>query len=315
MLPAMSSHDGPLPSQQHEYPGLARLDERTLHRRREAVFLVLAGFFLGTLAMLNILGITKFIPLLSLSEGSGAVWGSWGDLTFAVAVGVLPYPITFLCTDFISELFGRRRASQVVWVGLFLNIWVLTILWLGSALPVQTEMVSYGIDSLGREAMAPPLPTPIYDETGVFVRFDEAWTFERVRQLTFGAVAASMIAYLVAQLVDVHLFHFWKRLTKGRHLWLRNNGSTLVSQFVDTCAVILITHFIARALPIDAKGAVWPQLWVFIATGYVFKAVAALLDTVPFYIGSRQLARYLRLPPPHAMAEHDPRAAVEAGVG
>lgn len=309
------SHDAPLPSQQHEYPGLARLDERTLHRRREALFLVFAGFFLGTLAMLNILGITKFIPLFSISDG-GLSWGAWGKISFAVAVGVLPYPITFLCTDFISELYGRRRASLVVWIGLALNIWVLTVLWLGSVLPEQTAMISYGVDQFGREAMGPPLPTPLYNEkTGAFTGFDEAWTFLRIRQLTFGAVAASMIAYLIAQLVDVHLFHFWKRLTNGRHLWLRNNGSTLVSQFVDTFAVITITYFIARALPVNPDAAIWPQLWLFIATGYVFKALAALVDTVPFYLGSRWLARYLRLPPPHTSAAHDPRAAVEAGVG
>lgn len=308
------SYDTPLPSEQHQYPGLARLDERTIHRRRESVFLAFAGFFLGTLAMLNILGITKFIPLFSISDGDLS-WGAWGKISFAVAVGVLPYPITFLCTDFISELYGRRRASLVVWIGLGLNIWVLTVLWLGSALPVHTEMVSYGVDAFGRQAMGPPLPKPIYNDAGAFTGFDEAWTLLRIRQLTFGAVAASMIAYLVAQLVDVHMFHFWKRLTKGRHLWLRNNGSTLVSQFVDTFAVITITYFFARALPIDPNGAIWPQLWLFIGTGYVFKAVAALLDTLPFYLGCRWLARYMRLPPPHATAEHDPRAAVEAGVG
>ena len=310
----MSSHEAPLPSQQHAYPNLPTLDEHTLHRRRETVFLIFAGLFLGTLAMLNILGITKFIPLLSVTDGS-VNWGAWGGLTFAVAIGVLPYPITFLCTDFISELYGRRRASAVVWVGLFLNLWVLAILWLGSSLPVHPESVSYGVDAMGRQVMGPPLPQAIHDASGTFVRFDDAWTFERIRMLTFGAVAASMIAYLLAQLIDVHVFHFWKRVTKGKHLWLRNNGSTLVSQFVDTFAVITITHFYARALPVDADAAIWPQLWLFIATGYVFKAVAALFDTVPFYLGARHLSRYLRLPPPHVTAEHSARAAVEAGVG
>ncbi|MEO1007989.1 MAG: queuosine precursor transporter [Planctomycetota bacterium] len=304
-----------LPSRQHAYDGLPALDEATLHRRREGVFLVLAGLFLGTLAMLNILGITRFIVFASWSEGSGLSWGRWGEISFAVAVGVLPYPITFLCTDFISELYGRRRANLVVWVGLLLNLWVLLVLWVGGALPMQPDVVSYGTDALGREVLAPPLPEPVYDETGAFVRFDEDWTFYRVRMLTFGAVAASMIAYLAAQLVDVHVFHFWKKLTNGRHLWLRNNGSTLVSQLVDTTAVILITHFYAKALPVDAAAPIGRQLLLFIATGYVFKLAMALLDTLPFYVGSRMLARYLRLPPPHALARHSPAAAVEAGVG
>ena len=304
-----------LPSHQHGYAGLPQLDETTLYRRREGVFLVLAGLFLGSLAMLNILGITRFIVFASISEGSGFSWGQWGDVSFAVAVGVLPYPITFLCTDFISELYGRRRANQVVWVGLLLNAWVLLVLWVGGALPAAPEMVSYGVDAYGREVVAPPLPTPVYDEAGQFVRFSEDWTFYRVQMLTFGAVLASMIAYLVAQLVDVHVFHFWKRLTKGKHLWLRNNGSTLVSQLVDTTAVIFITYYVAKGLPVDAGRPVAPQLLLFVATGYAFKLATALLDTVPFYIGSKGLARYLRLPPPGAVPHPPAGAAVEAGVG
>ncbi|MBX3387639.1 MAG: queuosine precursor transporter [Phycisphaeraceae bacterium] len=262
----MSEHRT-IPSVQHEYAGLPRLGELTLYRRREGFFLLFAGLFLGTLAMLNILGITRFIKLFEIDfDGDPAT----GATAFAVAVGVLPYPITFLCTDFISEFYGRRRANLVVWIGLLLNLWVVFVLWLGGVLP-------------GFE----PADTP---RSGVF--------FE-VQRLAFGAVTASMIAYLAAQLVDVHVFHFWKRVTNNRHLWLRNNGSTLVSQLVDTTAVILITHFYARALPINDQQGLWPQLLVFIATGYLFKALVALADTVPFYVGSYWLARHLRLPPPH----------------
>lgn len=272
-----------VPSVQHSYADLSALSEHELYRRREAVFLVLAGLFLATLAMLNILGITRFIKLFEIDfDGNPATPAT----AFAVAVGVLPYPLTFLCTDFISELYGRRRANLVVLVGLVVNLWVVSILWLGGILP--------GFEPAGQE------------KTGVF--------FE-VQRLAFGAVTASMIAYLVAQFVDVQVFHFWKDLTRNRHLWLRNNGSTLVSQLVDTVAVILITHFYAKALPIDAGRALWPQLFIFMATGYVFKMIAALLDTIPFYAGAHWMTRYLRLPPP-THAPHPPAAAaVEAGVG
>jgi len=238
-----------------------------LHRRRERVFLVLAGLFLGTLAMLNILGISRFIVLASMGGDAGWQWGQWGEVSFALAIGVLPYPLTFLCTDLISEFYGRRRANFVVWVGLILNLWVIFILWVGGVLP-------------GTESPA----------------------FFEIRTLAFGAVAASMIAYLVAQFVDVHLFHFWKRLTKGKHLWLRNNGSTLVSQLVDTTAVILITHYYAKALPIDAEQSVVPQLLLFIATGYVFKFVVALLDTPVIYLAVHWLKGYLQLDP---ISEHE----------
>ena len=83
---------------------------RRIQARRDLVFLVLAGLFLGTLGMLNILGLTRFLAL-----------GQIGSFPIVVAVGALPYPVTFLCTDLISELWGEKRATQVVWVGLLLN--------------------------------------------------------------------------------------------------------------------------------------------------------------------------------------------------
>ena len=244
-----------------------------LHARRERVFLIFAGLFLGTLTMLNILGISRFIKLASLETVDGL------ELTFAVAVGVLPYPITFLCTDFISEFYGRRRANFVVLVGLLLNGWVVLILWLGGVLP-------------GFEPTDP--------QTGELLRdaADRLPVFFEIRALTFGAVAASMIAYLGAQLCDVYLFHFLKKLTRGKMVWVRNNGSTLISQAVDTIAVILITYWVGGlAGVIDVDRSVGPQLLLLIATGYAFKFVVALLDTIPFYFGVKFLSRYLQIDP------------------
>jgi len=242
------------------------IEASELHARRERVYLVLAGLFLGSMTMLNIMGTSRFIDL------SFGVFGL--EIPMALAVGVLPYPVTFLCTDFISELYGQKRANFLVWVGLLLNLWVVSFMYLGGALPPAPTI----------DAATGLPPTDAYD-----------FAFYRIRFLTMGAVVASMIAYLAAQLCDVSLFHFWKRLTRGRHLWLRNNGSTLVSQLVDSFAVITITHFYANALPIDGAMPVWPQLWVFIGSGYVFKMVVALFDTVPFYIGVRWLSRYLEI--------------------
>ena len=235
--------------------------------RRQRVFLVLAGIFLGTLSLLNILGISRFVDL------SFTVFGV--EIPMLVAVGVLPYPVTFICTDLISELYGRRRATEVVWMGLALNLWIVFLLWLGGALP--------GFETVDANGELVP------DAAGRLPVFFE------IRALAFGAVTASMIAYLAAQWCDVQLFHFWKWLTEGRHLWLRNNGSTLASQLVDTVAVILITHFWAKALPINAAAAIWPQLFVFIASGYVFKVLVALVDTGPIYLLVARLRPFLGL--------------------
>jgi uncharacterized integral membrane protein (TIGR00697 family) len=248
------------------------IEASMLHARRERVYLVLAGLFLGSMTMLNILGTSRFVDLSFEIAGV--------QIPMALAIGVLPYPVTFLCTDFISELYGQKRANFLVWVGLLLNAWVVLFLWLGGVLPpVSTLDAATGLP-----------PTDAYD-----------FAFFRIRYLTMGAVVGSMIAYLAAQLCDVSLFHFWKRLTNGRHLWLRNNGSTLVSQFVDTFCVITITHFYAKGLPIDPTTAIWPQLWVFIASGYVFKLTIALADTLPFYVGVHYLSSFLEIDP---NAEH-----------
>ncbi|MCZ6785013.1 MAG: queuosine precursor transporter, partial [Proteobacteria bacterium] len=244
------------------------IEASQLHARRERVFLVFAGLFLGSMTMLNILGVSRFVDMTFQVGGV--------EIPFVLAIGVLPYPITFLCTDFISEFYGRRRASNLVLVGLLLNVWVVGILWIGGVLP----------------------PVPDLDPgSGLPLRDDPSFAFFRIRQLTMGAVVASMIAYLAAQYCDVLLFHFWKRLTNGRHLWLRNNGSTMVSQFVDTFAVITITHYYAGGIPVDLERAIWPQLWVFIASGYVFKFTVAALDTIPFYLGVRWLTGYLEIDP------------------
>lgn len=239
-------------------------------KRRQRVFLVLSGFFLATLALLNVLGISRFVDL------SFPLFGL--TVPLVVAVGVLPYPVTFLCTDLISELYGEKKARDMVWVGLLLNGWVVFLLWLGGALP-------------GFEPVDAATGLPLPDEAGRLPVFYE------IRQLAFGAVAASMIAYLAAQFCDVRLFHFWKAITRGRHLWLRNNASTMTSQLIDTVAVILITHFYAKALPIAEGEPLWPQLLTFILSGYLFKAAVAALDTAPAYLLIRWLRPYLGLAP------------------
>lgn len=242
------------------------ISDKTISRRREVVFILLSGFFLGTLAILNILGISRQIDL------SFTIFGA--EIPLIVFVGVLPYPVTFLCTDFISELYGRRRANLVVWTGLLLNVWVIFIMWLGGSLP----------------------PHPVTGPDGLPLLGDPQRIFFQIRQWTFGATVASMIAYLTAQFIDVQLFHIFKKMTQGKALWLRNNGSTLTSQLVDSVAVVSITWFFNKsAIYIEPGETVVHALLILIASNYVFKFFAALLDTIPFYIGVKFLVRFLRI--------------------
>jgi uncharacterized integral membrane protein (TIGR00697 family) len=113
--------------------------------------------------------------------------------------------------------------------------------------------------------------------------------------MTFGATVASMIAYLTAQFVDVHVFHYIKRITKGKMLWLRNNLSTMTSQLIDSFAVILITHYYAGALPISEGDNVGYMLFMFIFSSYFFKLLFALFDTLPIYVAVKYLRNYLEI--------------------
>jgi len=119
--------------------------EEVYEKRRQRLFLILSGMFLGTLAMLNILGISRFLDL------SFDVFGV--TIPMVVAIGVLPYPVTFICTDLISELYGEKKAKDMVWMGVLLNAWVIFLLWLGGVLP-GFDLDANGqplLDAAGRE--------------------------------------------------------------------------------------------------------------------------------------------------------------------
>jgi uncharacterized PurR-regulated membrane protein YhhQ (DUF165 family) len=248
-----------------------------IRERREKVFLVLAGFFLCAMTMLNIIGITRFIQL--------------GPL--ALAVGVLPYPITFLCTDLVSELYGRARANFLVTVGLMLNIFIIATMWFANQMP------SVGVESQPPWQLiqlAEDISLPNGDSVSSSVEL-----FTLLYATTSGAVVASMMAYIAAQYCDVFMFHFWKRLTKGKHLWLRNNGSTLISQGVDSFMVITVTFGAQFLAGVMSGGA----MLVLMASSYTFKLCVALADTLPFYAGVHYLKKYLHFTDEELLAHVD----------
>ncbi|MCK5940876.1 MAG: queuosine precursor transporter [Planctomycetes bacterium] len=173
--------------------------------------------------------------------------------TFRLSAGALPYPITFLATDLLSELYGRRRANRVVWSGFVASAFALGALWLGDQWHAFEGSPGFS------------------DET-----------YRDVFGQAPKAIAASMTAYLIAQFVDVRLFHFWKALTKGRHLWLRNNASTVVSQLLDSLLVVVVLFYGEMSAA---------EMTVIIFDLWLFKALVALADTPLFYLGTWFLKR------------------------
>jgi uncharacterized integral membrane protein (TIGR00697 family) len=197
----------------------------------ERLYYVLGALFIAALITCNLIA-NKFISI------------DLGFKTFIISAGVLPYPITFLITDILSELYGRKRTTHVVLSGLFASVFVLLILWLGAQFPAIEN-------------------SPVDDST-----------FNQVFQNAWRVIAASMLAYIVAQLVDVRLFHFWKGLTKGRMLWVRNNFSTIISQFIDTTLVVVVLF-----IGVESSA----TMFDYIVDGWFFKVLCALFDTVVIY--------------------------------
>ena len=236
-----------------------------MNYKRDALFLTLTGIFLTSLVLGNVIGTTKFVTIFSwdlpgwLLAITPELVRNGSIYTMSIPAGVIAYPFTFLATDLISELFGRKRAQLVVWVGFGMNFFMLFLMSVNHWLP-NAAGVSGGLD-----------------------------LFEGVYEFMVGNVIASMIAYLIAQSVDVRLFHYWKEKTKGKHLWLRNNGSTMFSQLVDSTAIITILY-IAGNLG-DSINSISAVI-ILIVNSYLFKFGFALIDTPLFYLGVKLFSKY-----------------------
>lgn len=198
------------------------------------IYLILAGMFIAALVASNLI-FQKFF-----------YWNPFGWFRFEISVGILPYPITFLITDIISEIYGRKKANQIVIAGIIASIFSMGIIYVSNIVPAIEA-------------------SPVNDEI-----------FSQVFGLSPIAVLASMMAYLLAQFFDIKIFHYWKVKTKGKHLWLRNNFSTFSSQFIDTLTVLtLLCSF--GVLP-------WSMFRGLLLSGFLFKIIIAAFDTPILYV-------------------------------
>ena len=203
------------------------------------IYLLLASLFITSLVVSNLI-FQKFFYWYPLDIKL------LGNSLFELSVGILPYPITFLITDLISEIYGKKRANQVVITGIFASFFSMGILLIANEVPAIEN-------------------SPIDDET-----------FNQVFALSPIAALASMIAYLLAQFVDIRIYHFWKNLTQGKMLWLRNNFSTFSSQLIDTSLVVgLLSVFGVLE---------WKLFWGLVISGFLFKIIVAALDTPLLYL-------------------------------
>jgi uncharacterized integral membrane protein (TIGR00697 family) len=202
---------------------------------REQKTQILLGIFIAAIVLANLLG-TKI-----------ADFG-----LFVASVGIFMYPVTFLVTDIVADVFGRKKVTGFIIAGIIANIMLFL-------------MVLFSI-------WLPPAG-----------RYTSNEAFLEVFNPSLRIIAASLIAFAIAQVHDVFAFEFWKSKTRGRFLWFRNNASTIVSQFIDSTIFMFIAFYMAA-----------PQytadfIFALIIPYWLLKVFVAFVDTPFVYLGVRWL--------------------------
>jgi uncharacterized integral membrane protein (TIGR00697 family) len=200
-----------------------------------------------------------------------------------ISVGILPFPVTFLLTDVVNDFYGRKGARFLT----FLGFWMAVLAW------VVLQLSTW---------LAP-------DQSTYFTQVEFSKVFGGSAQL----FVASIVAYMIGQMLDIHVFQFWKALTESRHLWLRATGSTIVSQLIDTVTINVVfwswtaasdkTSFLGQLSPAMR----WQWIYLKISREYIIKLVVAILLTPVIYALHGAIVRALKIEP--MPAEKSPFAA------
>jgi hypothetical protein len=190
-----------------------------------------------------------------------------------ISVGIIPFPVTFLLTDVVNDFYGRRGARFLT----FLGFWMAVLAW--GLLQVSTWLPA--------------------DASTYFTQAEFQKVFGGSSQL----FVASMLAYVVSQLLDIQVFQYWKALTASRHLWLRATGSTVVSQVVDTVTInVVFWTWTALSSPSSFLGRLAPAerwTWIFekVLREYGIKVLVAVALTPVVYTVHAAIVRRMGLTP------------------
>lgn len=196
--------------------------------------------------------------------------GHVGDWPVRFAVGMIAFPLTFVITDLLNDFYGPRATRFLSYVGLGMLAVTFGILLAASALPAAEKTT-----------------------------FPVEW-FDGIFGGSLRLIVASMTAYFVGQLLDIYFFGVLKRLARGRYLWLRATGSTLLSQLVDSVIVSFVLFWGTMSVR---------EIWVIVANSYVLKFVIAIAMTPVIYLGHGLMHRYFALQPLPVAPEREGAAA------
>ncbi len=219
--------------------------------RPQKLYVVCAAIFVTALVVAEATA-SKFFSAFALPAPLTILGVEFAEVI--MTAGVIAFPITFIVTDLLNEYYGKAGIRFVTFVGVGMIVFEFALLQATMAVPTA------GIS---------PVP-------------DEAFN------VVFGAsgriILGSLTAYVIGQLADITLFHWLRRLTHGRHLWLRATGSTFGSQFLDT-AIVLTVAFAGRL----ALG----EIVAITLFNYAYKFVIAVAITPLIYAAHWAMDRYL----------------------
>jgi len=257
------------------------------------LWVVLAGFFTTNAIVAEFIG----VKLFSLEKTLGFEPVNWtllgqSNLAFTLTAGVLLWPAVFIMTDIINEYYGRRGVKMLS----YLTAGLIAYGFLMVFLAIGLEPADFW-----RTAHIKPDWTP---EQQVLMR-SQVTDYNTAYGIVFGQslwiVVGSLVAFLVAQIVDVGVFHRIKAATGENKIWLRATGSTLVSQFLDSFIVVFIALYIGQQLP-------FLQVLAISIMSYIYKGVMAVILTPVIYLVHGAIERYLG----HDLAKQMKEAAQQA---
>ncbi len=250
------------------------------------LFIILAGVFITNALIAEFIGVKIFSLESTLGLNPAEIKLFGGTYSFNLTCGVLLWPVIFVMTDIINEYYGPKGVRFLSWMTIALIAFGFLMVF-GA---IQTEPNSWWITSK-KEAGIENMST----------------SFNGIYGQGLGIVIASMTAFLVAQLVDVFVFHKIKKATGEKKIWLRATGSTLISQLIDSFVVLIIAFYIYPKL-VKGQGEPWPfdQLIAICIVNYIYKFIVAILLTPVIYLVHNRIERYLG----HDVAKEMKRSAM-----
>lgn len=239
-----------------------------LSSKKDKLFFALGAFFVTNAIVAEIIG-GKLIVLgdseFQFSLDLGLFATQVGP--FILSVGVIPWPIVFLSTDLINEFYGKAGVRRITNIGVFMIVYTFLVIF-ATMIPEAAEGIS-----------------PVSDES-----------YRQVLNQSMWIIVGSITAFIVSQIIDVIVFHVFRRKTGGRYLWVRATGSTIISQLIDSIVILGIAFYLPGKITLS-------QYLGFAITNYTYKVSIAILITPLIYLGHGIIDRYLGKDIAEEMAE------------